>query len=383
MTTIPPTLPSSYLSTLRKYLKDKDADKATEARALGALAVAENMSTLDLAILHQNAMVKLADEFTFSASGNGRLKQACQFFAQALVPMEKHQRDTRKTNQRLLQHNEFLRLHAAELALSNKKLAREMVRRKSAEAAALKGHHEYQSLFQESVVMQKKLRQLTRQIISAQENERKEISRELHDEVVQTLVGINVELSALGRCASLSMRSIQSKIARTQRLVENSVQEVHRFARELRPAVLDDLGLIPALHAYSKSLAERKKIKIEITAFGGVETLAADKRTVLFRVAQEALTNAARHANASLIRVSIQQIPSAIRMEISDNGKSFLVDKVLRAPNPKRLGLLGMRERIEMINGTLTIESAPTKGTTVRAEIPFAPAAPQPCLPPN
>ena len=369
---------ASYLAKLRKYLKKKDGSDAKEALALGVRAVAENMSTLDLAILHQNAIVDLADEFIFAASGNGRLKQACVFFAKALVPMEKYQRDTRKTNQRLLQHNEFLRLHAAALALSNKNLAKEVVRRKAAEAEAIKGHAEYLTLFQDSEIMQKKLRHLTRQILSAQENERKEISRELHDEVVQTLVGINVELSALGKGARLNMRSLQTKIARTQRLVENSVKEVHRFARELRPAVLDDLGLIPALHAYSKSLAERKSIKIEIIAFGGVEALECEKRTVLFRVAQEALTNAARHANASLIKVIVQQIPKAIRLEISDNGKSFQVDKVLRAPNPKRLGLIGMRERIEMIDGHLTIESVPGKGTTVRAEIPFAPAAARP-----
>ncbi len=378
MQTAHPRLFSHYVAILRSYLMDPVPDKVAAARSVGTLAVTANMSTLDLAILHQNAMVELADEFTFTTSRNGRLKQACGFFAQALVPMEKHQRDTRKTNQRLQQHNKFLRLHAAELAQSNKKLAKEVVRRKAAEAAAIKGHDEHLALFQESEVMQKKLRQLTRQIISAQENERKEISRELHDEVVQTLVGINVELAALGQGAALGMRALQTKIARTQRLVENSVNEVHRFARELRPAVLDDLGLIPALHAYCKGLAERKKVKIEITAFGGVENLADDRRTVLFRVAQEALTNAARHANATVIKVLIQQIPNAIRMEISDNGKSFQVDKVLHAPNPKRLGLIGMRERIEMIDGRLTIESIPGKGTTVRTEIPLAPAASHP-----
>jgi signal transduction histidine kinase len=219
--------------------------------------------------------------------------------------------------------------------------------------------------------MQRKLRQLTRQVLSAQEEERKEISRELHDEVVQTLVGINVELAALGRSATNGIHTLKSKIARTQRLVEHSVKEVHRFARELRPAVLDDLGLIPALHAYSKSLAERKKIKIQLTAFGGVEALGAAKRIVLFRVAQEALTNVARHANASQVHLSIKEISGAIRMEISDNGQAFPVEKILQAKNPKRLGLVGMRERIEMVGGSLTIESRAGAGTTVRAEIPF------------
>jgi two-component system CheB/CheR fusion protein len=234
-----------------------------------------------------------------------------------------------------------------------------------------KGKAEEQKLLTESQLMQKKLRQLTHQILTAQEDERKHISRELHDEVVQTLVGINVELSALAKGAPPGVRGLKEKIAHTQRLVENSVNAVHRFARELRPAVLDDLGLIPALHAHSKNLAARKKISIQITAFRGVEALDAAARTVLFRVAQEALTNVVRHAHATQISLNISKLPRAIQMEINDNGRSFQVEKVLLAKNQKRLGLIGMKERIEMIGGTLVIESAPGRGTTVRAEIPF------------
>lgn len=235
-----------------------------------------------------------------------------------------------------------------------------------------KAQEEYRTLLLESRVMQEKLRQLTRQIISAQEEERKKISRELHDDVVQTLVGINVELSALVHNNSGGVRTMKDKIAHTQRLVEKSVDSVHRFARELRPTVLDDLGLIPALHAFCNGLAERKKLKIKMTAFGGVEALASDKRTTLFRVAQEALTNIARHARATQVVLNITKVPGAIRMEIGDNGQSFAVEKVLQAKNPKRLGLVGMKERIEMVGGSLTIESIPGRGTTVRADIPFS-----------
>jgi signal transduction histidine kinase len=271
----------------------------------------------------------------------------------------------------LQQHNETLRLHTAALASGNLRLEREVARRKAGERTIRQGKAKYKELFLKSQVMQRKLRQLTRQIISAQEDERKQISRELHDGVVQTLIGINVELAALGEGASVGRHALKAKIARTQRLVTNSVNAVHRFARELRPAVLDDLGLIPALHAYNKSLAARKKIKIKLTAFGGVEAMGSAKRTVLFRVAQEALTNVARHSQATQVRMSITEISGAIRMEISDNGKSFQVDKVLSAKNHKRLGLVGMRERVEMVGGSLTIESSPGKGTTVRVEIPF------------
>ena len=189
---------------------------------------------------------------------------------------------------------------------------------------------------------------------------------------MQSLVGINVELSALGKDAAVK-RELLEKIAHTQRLVENAVHSVHSFARDLRPSVLDDLGLIPALHAYSKNLAEKKKIKIQLTAFGGIEVLGGAERTALFRVAQEALTNVTRHAQATTVQVSITQIPGAIRMDVSDNGKSFEVGKTHLAKNNKRLGLVGMRERIEMVGGNLTIESTPGKGTTVRTEIPFIP----------
>ena len=233
------------------------------------------------------------------------------------------------------------------------------------------GKEEYRVLLAESRVMQEKLRRLPHQIITAQEEERKEISRELHDEVVQTLIGINVELSALTKASDLGPHALRKKIAHTQQLVEGSVDAVHRFARGLRPAVLDDLGLIPALHAHCKSLTAKKKLKIQLTAFGGVEALDGAGKTVLFRVAQEALTNVVRHAKATRVKVSIGEMTDSIRMEINDDGQSFRVDKILQGKNPKRLGLLGMKERIEMIGGSLAIESVSGRGTTVRADIPF------------
>jgi chemotaxis methyl-accepting protein methylase/signal transduction histidine kinase len=234
-----------------------------------------------------------------------------------------------------------------------------------------KGKEEYQSLFGESLVMQEKLRHLTRQIISAQEEERKKISRELHDEVVQTLIGINIELTSLKESGAAGDVAMQGKIDTIQRLVESSVNAVHGFARGLRPSVLDDLGLIPALHAICKGLKAKKKLNIQMTAFGGVEDLNNAGRTVLFRIAQEALANVSRHANASQVRVSIAKAGESIRMEVSDNGKSFSADRMLLDKNPKRLGLIGMRERVEMIGGILTIKSSAGKGTTVRAEVPF------------
>jgi signal transduction histidine kinase len=335
--------------------------------------VVAGVATLELARIHEHAVLALAPSQDFTTPGNGSLKRAVAFFTQTLIPLEADRRATRESNRHLLQRNATLQRHTAALARGNRRLEREVVRRKAGEVKIENANVRYRTLLLESQLMQDKLRQLTRQIISAQEEERKRISRELHDEVVQTLVGINVALSALGRGVDTETQRLRQKIARTQRLVETSVRAVHRFARELRPAVLDDLGLIPALHAYSKSLAEREKIRIQMTAFRGVEALSSANRTVLFRVAQEALNNVVRHAEATEIKIGLTTVPAGIRMEIIDNGKSFHVRKTLLAKNNTRLGLIGMKERIEMIGGSFAIESTPGTGTTVRTEIPFKP----------
>lgn len=257
------------------------------------------------------------------------------------------------------------------LAQALRRLKREITRREKAEVLKREAEKRRRARAEEFRVMEKQLRRLTRLIISAQEEERKRISRELHDGVVQTLVGINVQLAALSRSASANTKVFRARIVRTQRLVETSVNAVHSFARELRPTVLDDLGLIPALHAFSQALAKRKGLKIEIVAFQGVEALDELRRTVLFRVAQEALANVGRHAQATLITLTIIEVAARVRMEIADNGRSFEVDKVMRAPNPKRIGLIGMKERVEMVGGAFTVISQSGVGTTVCAEVPF------------
>jgi signal transduction histidine kinase len=108
-----------------------------------------------------------------------------------------------------------------------------------------------------------------------------------------------------------------------------------------------------------------------LTAFAGVEQLETAKRTVLFRVAQEALTNVARHAQASRVEVSLAKLPDGVCMKIKDDGKSFAAERILHGNGGKRLGLLGMRERLEMVHGRFAVESAPGKGTTITAQIPF------------
>jgi signal transduction histidine kinase len=266
---------------------------------------------------------------------------------------------------------ETLRLRTAELVVANRLLQESILRRKGVEHASKKSGQHYAKLLKDALQLQENLRQLTHRALSAQEEERREISRELHDVIAQTLAGINVQLAALKKEASVTTRGLDLNIARTQRLVEKSVDLVHRFARDLRPAVLDDLGLIPALHSFMKQFTTRTGVRTYLTAFAKVEQLEIARRTVFFRVAQEALTNVERHAQASRVDVTLRKVPGGVCLKIRDDGKSFRVNRALERKGSKRLGLLGMRERLEMVGGSFTIESAPGKGTTIIAQIPM------------
>jgi len=256
------------------------------------------------------------------------------------------------------------------LAEANRDLKQEVARRVAVEKSLKKSEQDQGQLLAQSHIMQDQLRHLSRQILQAQEEERKRISLELHDVIAQTLTGINVQLAALAKRTRINPDEFDGSIAQTQRLVEKSVDIVHQFARELRPAVLDDLGLIPALHTFMKNFTAQTGVRTHLTAFAGVEHLGTTGRTVLFRVAQEALTNVARHAQASRVEVSIQKLPDCICMKIKDDGKSFQAQRRMKAKGGKRLGLLGMRERLEMIGGHFDVESALGEGTTITARIP-------------
>jgi PAS domain S-box-containing protein len=270
-----------------------------------------------------------------------------------------------------LKQEEEVRQRLEAMAVANQKLKREIAQRQKVEVALKKSEAHYAQLFEQSRHHQEQMRHLSHQLLQTQEEERKRISRELHDEIVQTLVSINVHLAALTVKAGANTRDFRKNITRTQRLVEKSVEIVHRFARELRPTVLDDLGLIPALESFLKDFTKRTKIHIKFKASPEVEQLNSTQRTVLYRVAQSALANIHKHSKSKEAKVIIRKLQGSIRLEIHDNGKSFDVERVLFAKRHKRLGLLGSRERVEMIGGKFGIESAPSRGTTVSAEIPI------------
>lgn len=361
-----------YQKALRTQMKQGRKASLASARGVGGQALAAGMQTLDLAKLHEQTLIT---ELLPGISGARRaaiIKQASSFFAEAIIPLETRRSGSRQAAVYLQKIIGLLSQRTVELAASNLELSMEISQRKSAEVALKKSEHHYSQLLEQSDRLQEQLRQLSRQILTAQEEERRAISRELHDVIAQTLTGINVRLAALKKEASVNTKGLDRNIARTQKLVEKSVDIVHRFARELRPAVLDDLGLIPALHSFMKNFTTRTGVRTHLTAFAGIEQLETARRTVLFRVAQEALTNVARHAKASRVDVSLQKLPDGICMQIKDDGKSFQVERTLHVNGGKRLGLLGMRERLEMVGGKFGVESAPNQGTTITALFPFA-----------
>jgi signal transduction histidine kinase len=257
------------------------------------------------------------------------------------------------------------------LAAANRELRQEIVRREAVEAALRVSEQKHWRLLKQAHRMQEQLRRLSHSILQAQEDERKRISRELHDDITQMLVGINVHLEALTRQAIVNPTSLKAKVARTQRVVEKLLNIIHQFARELRPTALDDLGLTATLRSLLKDFMRRTGIRVRFSTFAQVEQLDNLRLTVLYRVVQSALANVAEHAHASQVKISIRQRGAIVRLEISDNGRSFSVAPVFRAKRNKHLGLLGMRERVEMVGGHFTVEAAPGRGTSIRAEVPF------------
>jgi signal transduction histidine kinase len=360
-----------YQRDLRHHLRGGWRNSSRRAEGLGMKAVSQGLETLALANIHGRALSELMPANCTPAVKELTVKRAGVFFLGVLAPIEKTHRAMVEKIIELRRSNSALEQRTNQLTASNRSLKLEVNHRKSAERSLLVSEKHHRLLLKEARQMQLRLRHLSHQVLTAQEEERKEISRELHDEIVQTLTGINVQLASLKIESGVNKSAFSKHITYTQRLVEKSVDIVHQFARNLRPTLLDDLGLIPALHAYMKVFTARTGLQVVFSTFSGIETMSNDKRTVLYRVAQAALTNIAQHAKASNVSVKITDLPQAVHMEITDDGRSFNVAHVLDSRRNKRLGLIGMRERVEMVGGTFNVVSEPGHGTTISLTIPF------------
>jgi signal transduction histidine kinase len=203
-------------------------------------------------------------------------------------------------------------------------------------------------------------------VIAAQEDERKRIARELHDSTSQSLTSLMVGLRTLAD--GLPASPTRARADELRGVAAQTLEEVHALALQLRPSVLDDLGLAAALNRYVEDCRRRYGLTIDFAAQGLDARLPHEMETALYRMVQEGLTNIARHAHATTASVIVERRNGAVRAIIEDDGRGF--DP--RAPRPNRLGLYGLRERAELLGGTLTIESAAERGTSLFVEIPLA-----------
>jgi len=370
----PTVLSRSYSAALCKYLRSSAGEGVAAARVQGLRAVKLGLDTLDLAKIHEEALHGSGVPRNRTPPGKEDIRRAGAFFVEAITPIEETHRGAREANVRSEAMIAKLKERSDELATSNLKLKREILQRKAVEDSLRISEKISSALVVKALHMQDKLKQLSRRLLSVQEEERKTISRELHEVIGQTLTGINLRLATLKTLTAGNGKDIHKKIVVTQRLVEKSVSQVHRFASDLRPTVLDYMGLIPALHAHVLKFMEQTGIRVDLTAFAGVEKLDNDVKTALYRVAQESLNNILSHAEASRAVLEIVHLRNFMRMEISDDGKGFSPDEMMASSSTERLGLLGMRERVEMVGGTFCVESSPGGRTTVRVEIPSGPS---------
>ncbi|MDD4736791.1 MAG: histidine kinase, partial [Kiritimatiellae bacterium] len=307
-----------YQEGLRQYLQSKPSATLKTALDLGHQAVALGLDTLDLAMIHEQALLAQMQPVDTPAVRDRILKRAGNYFAEAILPLEETHRAAQEANAHLNQLNQALQQRTHDLATSNRQLKKEVARREVVEATLRRSKQKSGRLLEQSKQLQEELRLLSRRILLVQEEERKRISRELHDVIAQMLTGINVRLANLKIEATENTRGICRKISHTQQLVEKSVDDVHRFAGELRPALLDDLGLIPALQSFLKKFAKETGLKVSLKSFSGLEKLSNAKRTALYRVAQEALSNVARHAQASRVSICFERLPKGVCMKIKD-----------------------------------------------------------------
>jgi signal transduction histidine kinase len=219
-----------YGLALKRHLKPGCSTRLSSALHLGRQAVVLGMETLELARMHEAALLALRP----SGHPKSAQKRAESFFTKANIPLEETHRTARQTHARLQRLKETLGLRTEELASTNRRLQRGVIRRKDMENAFTQRGRHHRKCLKESLELQKRLRRLAHQVLETQENERKKISRELRDEIAQTLLGINVRLLSLQREALNSTKGLKDEISSTQRLVRNSVKSVRRVAREFR-----------------------------------------------------------------------------------------------------------------------------------------------------
>jgi signal transduction histidine kinase len=212
-----------------------------------------------------------------------------------------------------------------------------------------------------------------RQLVTALEDERRRISRELHDQLGQQLTVLKLHLESL--LAESGLAGFREPIEHAQAVVQAIDKDLDFLVWELRPTTLDDLGLTAALENYVQEWSRHFETPAEFHAAGfGSQRLSLDIETMLYRIGQEALNNVAKHARARAVEVVLERRDNQAVLIVADNGKGFDVNEVMDKNSRRGMGFISMRERAAFVGGSLELESQPGSGTTVYTRVPFVPA---------
>jgi len=214
------------------------------------------------------------------------------------------------------------------------------------------------------------LEQLSARLMEIQEEERTKLSRELHDEVVQNLAVLKIEINRATTAVPQEMAELKRSLSQAKILAESTMRSVRDISMLLRPSLLDDLGLEPALQAQAEDFSRRTGTVCELDAGDVTDDLPPSIKTCVYRVVQEALRNCEKHSRATRVSIRVVQSQFDLNVEIRDNGVGYAPPEQGRS-SPFHLGVLGMRERATALGGTFTTQSAPKEGTVVRLQIPL------------
>lgn len=209
------------------------------------------------------------------------------------------------------------------------------------------------------------------QVIQAQEKERMRVAREIHDGPAQMMANVALRAEICERLLDRDLNRVRVELRELKEMVRTSLKEVRQIIFDLRPMSLDDLGLFPTLRNYIGHLQDRGKTEIHFKIFGKVRRFPSSFEVAVFRIVQEALNNALRHAEASEVMVKVELLSEGIRIHIRDNGKGFDVEQVMAKREDGHFGLLGIQERIQLLGGDMKIHSTPRKGTQLIFSLPI------------
>jgi two-component system sensor histidine kinase DegS len=223
----------------------------------------------------------------------------------------------------------------------------------------------------ENAHLYENLRSYVRLITRAQEDERKRIARELHDDAAQNLAFLSRQIDSLTTFGERLPEPTVQRLEQLRELTSTTLQGVRRFSQDLRPPALDDLGLLPALEGLTADLLKRIGMETELKVLGDQRRLSAETELVLFRITQEALRNVEKHSGASVVMVTVEFSEARVGITVSDNGIGFHLPETMgNLAHLGKLGLIGMQERAQLLGGTLAVQSDPGHGTAVVVDVP-------------